>query len=60
MISAAIKKWAASWRIDRDGDIALVLCNRLALIKHRDAVVVRWADGKNWPKAPARIRLNRG
>jgi hypothetical protein len=54
-----LSMWLASWRLDEDGDLALVLCNRLALVKYKQSTMVHWIKGTDWPEAPKRLNLSR-
>ena len=40
------KHWVFSWKQDEDGDIAFVICNRMAFVKYKEHTIIRFDGNK--------------
>jgi hypothetical protein len=46
------RHWFFQWRLDSEGDLALVVANRIALIKYKEHTIVKWVNGRSMKEAP--------
>lgn len=50
-----MKEWVFRWVLDEEGDIGLLLFQRILLVKYKEHTIIRWAS-RNFRDAPRFMR----
>lgn len=49
------RHWFFQWKLDEEGDLALVIAGHIALIKYKEHTIVEWLSAKTLSDAPKHV-----
>lgn len=52
ILTYRFKHWFFQWKLENEGDVALVIAGRMALVKYKEHTVICFGNFSHWRDAP--------
>lgn len=56
MLSWRLRRWMFQWKLDDEGDLAIIVFRCIALVKYKEHTVVRFGRFSDWRSAPKYLK----